>query len=125
MPIRLGQDWVFSAFIRDITDSKLAEETFRESELNLRQMTETIPEMLWSASPERSIDYCNARVLVFTGFSAEELMGTGWQKCDDDIEFRIDHSAGRCLSTVGPVAWGFELRVHYSSMCCIPLHLCP
>ena len=34
-PMRLGQDWVFSAFIRDITDSKLAEEKLRESELNL------------------------------------------------------------------------------------------
>jgi PAS domain S-box-containing protein len=46
MPVRLGQEWVFSAFIRDITDSRLAHEKLRESERNLRQMTETIPEML-------------------------------------------------------------------------------
>ena len=41
-------------------------------------MTETIPEMLWSATPEGAIDYCNARVLDYTGFSAEEIMGNGW-----------------------------------------------
>ncbi len=87
VPMRLGSDWVFSAFIRDITDSKRAEEKLRESEFNLRQLTETIPEMLWSATPEGVIDYCNARVLDYTGFSAEEIMGGGWMKLlhPDDI----------------------------------------
>ena len=80
VPMRLGQDWMFSAFIRDITESKLAEQKLRASELNLRQMTETIPEMLWSATPEGAIDYCNARVLDYSGFSVEELMGNGWMK---------------------------------------------
>jgi PAS domain S-box-containing protein len=64
----------------DIEDRKRAEEALRSSELNLRQMTETIPEMLWSATPEGAIDYCNARFLNYTGFSAEEVMGDGWQK---------------------------------------------
>jgi PAS domain S-box-containing protein len=36
MPMKLGQEWAFSAFIRDITDSKIAQEKLRESELNLR-----------------------------------------------------------------------------------------
>jgi len=88
VPMRLGSDWVFSAFIRDITDSKRAEEKIRESEFNLRRLTETIPEMLWSATPEGMIDYCNARVLDYTGFSAEEIMGGGWMKLlhPDDID---------------------------------------
>ena len=102
-PMRLGQDWVFSAFIRDITDSKLAEEKLRESELNLRQMTETIPEMLWSATPEGAIDYCNARVLDYTGFSAEEIMGRGWARLlhpdDADQAARVWSS---CVTTGNP-----------------------
>jgi PAS domain S-box-containing protein len=87
VPMRLGSDWVFSSFIRDITDSKRAEEKLRESEFNLRQLTETIPEMLWSATPEGVIDYCNARVLDYTGFLAEEIMGDGWMRLlhPDDI----------------------------------------
>ncbi|MFZ3266248.1 MAG: PAS domain S-box protein, partial [Terriglobales bacterium] len=72
VPVRLRHDWVFSAFIRDITESKLAEEKLRASELHLRRMTETIPEMLWSATAEGAIDYCNTRVLDYTGFSAQE-----------------------------------------------------
>ena len=43
--------------------------------------------MLWSATPEGVIDYCNARVLDYTGFSAEEIMGDGWMRLlhPDDI----------------------------------------
>src|SRR5262245_26350279 len=64
----------------DIEDRKRVEEALRASELNLRQLTETIPEMLWSATPEGTIDYCNARFLNYTGFSAQEVMGNGWQR---------------------------------------------
>jgi PAS domain S-box-containing protein len=88
VPMRLGQDWVFSAFIRDITDSKRAEEKLRQSELNLRQMTETIPEMLWSASPDGATEYCNGRLLDYTGFSLEQVMSDGWMNLlhPDDVE---------------------------------------
>ncbi len=88
MPLKLGEDWAFSAFIRDITDSKRAEEKLRESELNLRQLTETIPEMLWSATPDGAFDYCNARLLDYTGFAAQEMMGNKWTKLihPDDVE---------------------------------------
>jgi PAS domain S-box-containing protein len=37
IPMRVGQDWVFSAFIRDITDSKLAQEKLRRSEAFLAE----------------------------------------------------------------------------------------
>ena len=62
----------------DIDDRKRAEEALRIRELNLLQITETIPEMLWSASPDGAIDYCNGRLLDYTGFSAEQVMRDGW-----------------------------------------------
>ena len=103
VPVRLRHDWVFSAFIRDITESRLAEEKLRASELHLRRMTETIPEMLWSATAEGAVDYCNTRVLDYTGFPAEELMGDGW------IRFLHPDDVGRaprlwmsCVATGAP-----------------------
>jgi len=79
-PLKSGDTWTFTSFIRDISERKRSEEQLRESELHLRRMTETIPEMLWSASPDGAIDYCNTRVLDYTGLPAEQLMGNGWLK---------------------------------------------
>lgn len=103
MPLKLGQEWFFSAVIRDITDSKLAQEMLRQSEINLRLMTETIPEMLWSATPDGSIDYCNVRVLNYSGLSAAEIMGDGWKRLlhPDDVD-RAAQLWMSCLSTGDP-----------------------
>src|SRR6202521_546078 len=56
---------------------RIAEARLRESERHLRQLTETIPVMLWSATPDGAIDYCNARFLEYTGFDAEQVVGGG------------------------------------------------
>jgi PAS domain S-box-containing protein len=76
---------------RDITARTQAESRLRESERNLRQLTETIPEMLWSATPEGAIDYCNARMRHYTGFNAEQVMGDGWTKLlhPDDVDHAV------------------------------------
>jgi PAS domain S-box-containing protein len=72
----------------DIEDRKRGEEALRTSEWRLRQLTETIPQMLWSATPDGAIDYCNERLLDYTGSSADEIMGSGWTKLlhPDDVE---------------------------------------
>ena len=66
-------------------------------------MTETIPEMLWSATPDGAIDYCNARVLDYTGFSSQEIMSRGWTKLlhpdDADQAVRMWSS---CVTTGNP-----------------------
>jgi PAS domain S-box-containing protein len=79
-PLKFGEAWMFSAFVRDISDRLRSEEQLRRSELNLRRMTETIPEMLWSAAPDGAVDYCNARVLEYTGLAQDEIAGAGWMK---------------------------------------------
>jgi PAS domain S-box-containing protein len=78
----------FTGFIRDISKRKHAEEKLRASERTLRELTETIPQMLWSAEPDGAFDYCNQRALDYTGLSAEQVRGAGWMKSvhRDDIE---------------------------------------
>jgi PAS domain S-box-containing protein len=79
---------IFTGFIRDISARKNAEEKLRASERSLRELTETIPQMLWSAEPNGAVDYCNQRALDYTGLSAEQVRGAGWMKTvhRDDIE---------------------------------------
>ena len=110
MPLKQGQEWFFSAFIRDITESKRAQELLRQSEFNLRQMTETIPGMLWSATPDGAIDYCNRRAIDYLGVAAEELMGDRWRPLlhPDDVDYATE-SWLASLSTGDP----FSVEVRF------------
>jgi len=102
---------VFTGFIRDISERKRAEEKLRESELNLRQMTETIPEMLWGATPDGSVDYCNTRVLDYTGLSQREIQGAGWMKTihPDDAE-NVEQAWARSVESGDPFYFEFRGR---------------
>lgn len=91
---------VFTGFIRDVSKRKQAEEKVRASERSLRELTETIPQMLWSAEADGAINYCNRRVLDYTGLSAEQVRGAGWMKTvhQDDIQ-KMGHAWAAAVSS--------------------------
>ncbi len=92
-------------------ERKYAEEKLRDSERSLRQLTETIPQMLWSAEADGAIDYCNQRVLDYTGLSAEQVRGAGWMRSvhQDDIE-KMEHAWRAAVSTGEPFQYEFRGR---------------
>jgi PAS domain S-box-containing protein len=130
----------------DINDLKMAEEALRTSEWKLRNLTEAIPQMLWSATPDGSIDYCNSRLLDFTGLTSDIVMGDGWRRLvhSDDlhhatrawqrsvaagstfqVEARFIHAADQsyrwCLTTALPLRDkdGWILKWHGA---CVDMH---
>lgn len=72
----------------DIDDAKRAEDALRRSEKELRDVIDTIPATVWSALPDGSNTYVNKRFMEYTGISAEQAAGTGWQAAThpDDLE---------------------------------------
>lgn len=98
----------------DIEDRKIVEENLRHSEINLRQMTETIPQMLWSATKDGAIDYCNHKLLDYTGFTAPELMNAGWVKLlhPGDVE-RAKAVWAESVATGAP--YQIEVRTHHAA----------
>jgi hypothetical protein len=98
----------------DIEDRKRADEALRASELRLRELTETIPEMLWSATPEGAIDYCNTRFLDYTGMSSQSVMGEGWQKTiHPEDAARAGPIWMSCVATGAP--YQVEVRTFHSA----------
>jgi PAS domain S-box-containing protein len=98
----------------DIEDRKRAEAAVRASEHDLRRLTETIPEMLWSATPTGAIDYCNTRFLEYTGFSADEVMGDGWQHTiHPDDAARVGPVWMSCVATGTP--YRVEVRTFHAT----------
>jgi PAS domain S-box-containing protein len=92
-------------------ERKHAEDRLRDSERSLRQLTETIPQMLWSAEVDGAVDYCNQRVLDYTGFSAEQFRGAGWMSSvhQDDIE-KMAQAWTAAVSTGEPFQYEFRCR---------------
>lgn len=73
---------------RDITGRKKAEEKIEASEAKFKMLSETIPHMVWTATPDGKKNFFNKYFLEYTGRSFEELKGDGWHKIifPDDLE---------------------------------------
>jgi len=69
----------------------------------LAQVVDTIPTLAWSAGPDGSADFFNQRWLDYTGLSAKQALGSGWQVAihADDLA-RILETYREALSSVKP-----------------------
>jgi PAS domain S-box-containing protein len=55
------------------------EAALSEAGLLYRELTDTIPLMVWSARADGAVDYVNRRVLEYTGLPARDLLARGWE----------------------------------------------
>ncbi len=58
--------------ITDVAVERRAADALRESELRFRTLAEAVPQIVWSARPDGSVDYVNPRFTEFTGRPAHE-----------------------------------------------------
>jgi PAS domain S-box-containing protein len=62
----------------DITARKQAEEALRESEERFRVLANTIPELVWTCTPDGRCDYLNERWVEYTGIPMADQLGDAW-----------------------------------------------
>ncbi|MCU7494606.1 MAG: PAS domain S-box protein [Ignavibacteria bacterium] len=62
----------------DMTKRRIIEENLRQSEESFRLLTESLPQIIWSTSPDGYLYYYNKRWTEFTGLSLEESLGWQW-----------------------------------------------
>jgi PAS domain S-box-containing protein len=69
----------------------------------IRLVVDTIPTLAWSARPDGSADFFNQRWLDYTGLSAKQALGSGWEVAihPDDLP-RILETFREALNSVKP-----------------------
>src|SRR6202140_5207363 len=72
-------------------------------EQDIRLVVDTIPTLAWSAGPDGSADFFNQRWLDYTGLSAKQALGSGWEVAihPEDLP-RILETFREALNSVKP-----------------------
>ncbi len=73
---KAGDKWIFTGFIRDITERRKAEEELQEKTERLRLLVEQMPAILWSTDPELRITSVLGAGLAPLNLRADDVVGT-------------------------------------------------
>lgn len=68
-----------SVYFRDITARKEAEQALRASEERLRTIADHVPQLIWTNDAQANANYFNRRWYEYSGLTAEESYGRGWE----------------------------------------------
>ncbi|MFN3512502.1 MAG: sensor histidine kinase [Phenylobacterium sp.] len=85
----------------------------RAEEQKFRVIADTMPQMVWSTTPDGLHDYYNARWYEFTGAPAGSTDGEGWNAMfHPEDQDRAWEAWRRCLATGEPYEIEYRLRRH-------------
>jgi PAS domain S-box-containing protein len=68
----------FAALFVDISSRKIAEQAVAESEARFRILAQSMPNHVWTASPDGLLDWFNDRVYRYSGMPVGTLDGDSW-----------------------------------------------
>jgi len=91
-------------------ERRIAEEPLRESEQRWRSLTEALPQLVWSATPDGACDYFSTQWTEYTGVAENGLLGWRWM----DVLHPDDRQSTRLFwtdSVAGRRAYDVEYRV--------------
>jgi PAS domain S-box-containing protein len=77
---RDGAPLFFVSQIEDITERKRAEEAVHASERELRELAESMPQIVWATDADGLNIYFNQQWVDYTGLTLDESYGDGWIK---------------------------------------------
>lgn len=96
---------------RDITEQKRAKEALHRSEEQFRTLANAIPQLSWMANADGGLFWYNDRWYDYTGTTAEQMEGWGWQSVHDpEVLPRVLERWRNSIATGDPFDMVFPLR---------------
>ncbi len=101
----------FFGVVSDITNRKRREESLSEREQQFRGLADAMPQLVWMADPYGYIRWFNERWYDYTGTTAEQNCGWGWQSVHDSRFLpEVVERWKRSLNSGEPFEMVFPLR---------------
>ncbi|MBI3387909.1 MAG: response regulator [Deltaproteobacteria bacterium] len=111
-PLRDKQGTIISflSVTRDITERRQVETALRESEAKFRQLSESLPQLIWTCGADGQCDYLSPQWMDYTGIAEQEQLGQRWlEQIHPDDRDRTITAWNAALASEG--ALGLELRI--------------
>ncbi len=101
----------FAKITRDITERQNVLESLQRSEENFRSLADTMPQIVWAAKPDGSLDYYNRRWFEYIHLSPDAMEEARWDQYihPEDLP-RAFAAWTACLSTGEPYEIEFRVR---------------
>ncbi|MEO6785325.1 MAG: PAS domain S-box protein, partial [Chthoniobacteraceae bacterium] len=100
-----------SKIARDITAHKRVQEALRESEKSLREVTESLPQLIWTCAADGRCDYLSRQWVEYTGVPEQEQLGFGWaEQIHPDDRAHVVEVWGESLHHGTPYDVEFRIR---------------
>jgi len=92
-------------------ESEKAVRALVSSEKQHRILIEAIPHMVWTNTPDGTVDYCNQKWLDYTGQTMSDVQDNGWAKVvhPDDVQNAIE-KAMLAVSALQPSEMEYRIR---------------
>ncbi len=87
-----GVAYRLNGTLQDVTQDVIARRLLSEGETKFRTLSESIPHMVWTSTPDGKRNFFNKYFIDYTGLSFEELSGDGWQALifPDDLKKELE-----------------------------------
>jgi PAS domain S-box-containing protein len=101
----------FFGVVSDITNRKRREESLSEREEQFRSLADAMPQLVWMADPDGYVRWFNERWYDYTGTTAEQNCGWGWESVHDSRFLpEVVERWTRSLKSGNPFEMVFPLR---------------
>lgn len=106
-----GEVEAIAGTTRDISDLKMAEQALSQSEEQFRTLTQSLPQLVWTADEYGSCDFFNQQWYEYTGSRPGDAIGNGWMtSVHPNHREQLSNRWKLSLTSGEPVVFEFQLK---------------